>query len=251
MTKSRIRIKTKVLKGYNSISADYAKTRERSWPAGAGISAWLADYIQDDMRILDIGCGAGPLVEFLHQTGRHIDYIGLDNSTALLAQARARFGNKYHNITCVWREADMDDLVALSDLGNDFDIVCLIASLHHIPSSRARSQVLAQVARLLKPAGYICVTNWYIWIYKFWQKYHLFHQACLHPWRVLLQCDVFIPWKNQAGVVITQRYIHGFGQNELVNLVKKNGFEIIQNQLYSKEPQSSVATSICVVAKKC
>ncbi len=247
MRKGRTSIKTLVREGYNSIGSEYAASRERSWPAGAGIQDWLVDNAKFGMRILDIGCGAGPLVEMLHQTGKNIDYIGLDNSSALLDEAQARFGKNYHNISCEWLEADMDNL---PDLEGEFDIICMIASLHHIPSSRARSQALVSAIKLLKPEGHICITNWYIWTKKFWKRFKIYKQAVSHPFRVLLSRDIFVPWKNKAGETMTTRYIHGFKKEEVSGLLHKSNFIIVQNKLYSKQSSTSIATSICTIGKK-
>ena len=148
-------IKTLVREGYNRISSEYAATRDRSWPSGECMKDWLKDNIESGMKILDLGCGAGQLVEVLHQTGKKLDYIGVDISSELLAEAWNSFGSQYHNVNCKWLEGDMENL-ELDD--EAFDIVCVIASLHHVPSVASRDFVISELYSWLKPGGYLCLS---------------------------------------------------------------------------------------------
>lgn len=244
---SSIDIKTLVREGYNSIHSDYAATRSFSWPSGKCIESWLQDNIKSNMTILDVGCGAGHLVEVLHQTGKTVEYIGVDLSSGLLAEAKKFFGSQYNNVSCQWLEGDMDYLEFADE---SFDIICVIASIHHLPSSRARMKVVHKLYSLLKPSGYICGANWYTWSRVYWKKFDLYKQAMLHPWRVFVKGDIFITWKNKHGEVLMDRYIHSFHKNEFRNMLKKAGFQIIKNKFYSKNKRPSIATAICTIGRK-
>ena len=247
MRKSRISIKTLVRDGYNSIHSDYSATRSFSWPSGKCIETWLCDNIKSGMKILDVGCGSGHLVEALHQTGKTVEYIGVDISTGLLSEAKTCFGSQYHNVKCQWQEGDMDDLDFIDE---SFDVICVIASIHHLPSARARMKVVRKLYSLLKPGGYVCSANWYIWSRVYWKKFDLYKQAILHPWRVLVRGDVFITWKNKYREVLMNRYIHGFHKNEFRNMLQRAGLKIIKNELYSKNKRPSIATAICTIGRK-
>ncbi len=240
-------IKTLVREGYNRIGSEYAATRNRSWPSGECIQDWMQYNITSGMTIVDIGCGAGQLVEVLHKTGKNVNYIGVDISSALLAEAWNAFGSQYHNVSCKWQESDMETLELDSE---SCDVICFIASLHHIPSTQSRNKIIQQAYNWLKPGGYICSANWYTWTRIFWKKFHLCRQAILHPFRVFIKGDIFIPWKNKGGEVLASRYIHSFRKNELKDILNKNGFKIVQNSIYSRKKKLSIASAVCTIAQK-
>jgi SAM-dependent methyltransferase len=95
---------------------------------------WLAP--KPGERILDLGCGDGALTEKLAQAGTVV--VGVDNSEALLAAARAR-GLDVHFV----------DGQALG-FNAEFDAVFSNAALHWM--TRAED-VVKGVARALKPGG--------------------------------------------------------------------------------------------------
>jgi SAM-dependent methyltransferase len=50
----------------------------------------LGDF--DGRRLLDVGCGFGDLLEFLHARGQRPDYTGIDLCEPMVARCRERFG---------------------------------------------------------------------------------------------------------------------------------------------------------------
>ena len=105
---------------------DFAGTMVR---AGAG------------MRVLDIGCGTGELLDYL-PPGVH--YHGWDISAAYVAAARARFGAK-GTFTC--------GLLTESDVVREmpYDVVIASGVLHHLDDGQVRE--LARLAQLAVRGG--------------------------------------------------------------------------------------------------
>lgn len=100
----------------------------------------------DGLRVLDAGCGAGPLAEALTEKGAAVS--GFDLSSAMVDLARARLG------------ADAD--VRVADLGAplpypdaEFDLVVVSLALHYVQDWGA---ALAELRRVLKAGGRLLVS---------------------------------------------------------------------------------------------
>lgn len=93
------------------------------------------------MRLLDIGCGTGDLLDYLPTAVR---YCGWDISEAYIAAARARFGNRGEFRCGFVTEADVT-------AESPYDIVIASAVLHHLDDGQVRD--LARLARTAVRAG--------------------------------------------------------------------------------------------------
>ncbi|WP_017627650.1 class I SAM-dependent methyltransferase [Nocardiopsis chromatogenes] len=92
-------------------------------------------------RILDAGCGAGPLAAALRDRGAHV--TGIDASTGMLALARRRLGGDAD-----LRLADLSDPLPFAD--GAFDDVVASLVLHYLEDW---GPTLAEVRRVLRPGG--------------------------------------------------------------------------------------------------
>ena len=52
------------------------------------------DGLRSGMRVLDLGCGLGHLLDFFDERGLELDYVGWDISPELIAGARARYPDR-------------------------------------------------------------------------------------------------------------------------------------------------------------
>jgi 2-polyprenyl-3-methyl-5-hydroxy-6-metoxy-1,4-benzoquinol methylase len=100
--------------------------------------------VRDGAEILDVGCGIGWTTVFLAESGWRPTGMDLAPARIVSAQDRAeRWG-----VEAEFATADMDDF----DLGRQFDAILVYDALHH---SARQSQVIANVARHLKPGGWV------------------------------------------------------------------------------------------------
>src|SRR5215469_4046261 len=92
-------------------------------------------------RILDVGCGSGPLFEALRDRGAIV--TGFDKSTGMLELARRRLGDGAD-----LQVADLGSPLPFPDGAFDDVIACLV--LHYLEDW---TQPLAELRRVLKPGG--------------------------------------------------------------------------------------------------
>ena len=95
-------------------------------------------------RALDVGCGRGAFARRLSQTADYVEAI--DRDTATLEHARHESSGR-PNITFI--EADFMSWSAAAP----YDIVAMIATLHHLPFEPALDKAVA----LLQPGGTLIV----------------------------------------------------------------------------------------------
>jgi SAM-dependent methyltransferase len=208
---------------YDQIAEDFAETRNKVWPE----FEYFKGYLANGQDVLDLGCGNARLLELLKDY--KVNYLGIDFSPNLIAEAKKDWLDSQSEPNFNFMVGDILDL----NLKEKYDLVFLVATLHHIPSQRLREKVLLNVKSVLKPNGKLLMTNWNLWqkrYLKYIIKYTLLKISeseketnGIMPEELDLQ-DVFIPWQKKH-----QRYIHAFTENNIANLLKKTGFEIIKN----------------------
>ena len=80
-----------------------------------------------------------------------IEYLGVDNSQELIKIAKQRFANKS------WIKFEVADALTI-DCQNQFDLVLMIAVLHHLPTKELRLRALKNVYNSLKPGGRLVIS---------------------------------------------------------------------------------------------
>ncbi|MCV7204044.1 SAM-dependent methyltransferase [Mycolicibacterium peregrinum] len=113
---------------------------------------FAAGKVADGQKLLDAGCGFGGTIQQVNGTYSDMDLTGLNIDPRQLAAAEAQTkpvnGNKIG-----WVEADACQL-PFED--NSFDRVLAVECIFHFPS---REKFLAEAARVLKPGGYLAVSD--------------------------------------------------------------------------------------------
>lgn len=118
---------------------------QRALGADRGRRRFVDQYLdlERGMRVLDFGCGPADLVGHLPAG---IDYLGVDFNPRYVAAARRRWGRRARFAVGSAGE------VADAALGGPFDLVLLVALLHHLEDDAA-GRVIAQARRILAPGG--------------------------------------------------------------------------------------------------
>ena len=205
---------------YNRFGAQFSATRQRLQP---GLKRFL-DSLHEDVSILDLGCGNGHFLRELNMRGHKAALLGVDFSLPLLRDAESAPEVEF-------REVDLDQLSAVSGqlaVDNGWDVITMFATLHHIPSTEIRMDILQTVRRLLKPNGKFILSNW-----QFLNSKKL--TARIQPWsRVGLtdedldEGDYLLDWRSGGEGL---RYAHQFSVEELLGLAGQAGMRVTDSFL--------------------
>jgi ubiquinone/menaquinone biosynthesis C-methylase UbiE len=209
--------------GYNRISEKFSQTRKFPWHD----FEFFKQYLHENDQVLDAGCGNGRLYEFLKDN--KIIYTGIDTSEKLISIAKQNHPEAHFSV---------GDILTLPFSDNKFNAIFCIATLHHVPGKKLREQVIKEFNRVLKPGGYLIMTNWNLLNIRWWPT--LINAA----WQKIIGKsqldfgDVQKPWKNQYGEVQTRRYLHAFTKGQFRRLLQTNGFTVIK-QWYTRKDMAS------------
>jgi tRNA (uracil-5-)-methyltransferase TRM9 len=195
---------------YSRFGGQFSATRQRLQP---GVKKIL-DSIQDDVSVLDLGCGNGNFLRELSRRGHKSALLGVDFSLPLLRDAESAPGVDF-------REVDLSQLSVISDqllITDHWLLITAFATLHHIPSIEMRLDILRTVKKLLKPNGKFILSNW-----QFLNSEKL--KSRIQPWdkvgineKDLEDGDYLLDWRSGGEGL---RYAHQFSAQELLGLAEQ------------------------------
>jgi len=238
---------------YEKIAEQFSETRFFPWTE---IENAVQKYIKPGNKILDLGCGNGRLLKSLEKT-QNFSYVGLDNCSALIKKAQSSFLSSQapflsfpQALSCpngkLKRESrnvfficgNILDLSQFTD--NKFDVVFMVASFHHIPNKKLREKLLQDIKRILKPGGFLIMTNWNLWQIgakkSIWSGVMSFRgprqaKRCrrtrnpvFNKLNNILHKDILIFWQNKFPL-----YYHAFTLAELKKILRQAEFKILEN----------------------
>lgn len=195
---------TQTKQSYDTIAQAFSTTRQHNWD---DIKQMIDIHVRPGQTIADLGCGNGRLISILP---KNITYYGLDISPKLIAEATKKHPNYFFQT---------GNLIALPYSDNFIDIAVAIASFNHIPSDKLRRQSIDEIYRVLKPDGLLIMSNWNL----DQPKYHKYFDQ--NP--PLDPGDALIPWKNNQGKILAERFYHNFNLDEISHLL--SDFCILDN----------------------
>lgn len=105
--------------------------------------------LQPAERLLDVGCGTGVLLEAVCEAFPSVACAGVDLSAEMLGQARRKLGPR-----AALFAARAESLPFCS---SSFDVVVSCNSFHYW---QRPARGLAEIARVLRPAGRLVMTDW-------------------------------------------------------------------------------------------
>ncbi len=100
-------------------------------------------------RVLDVGCGHGPLVRYMTRHGAYVTGLECGRAQLQKACATTREGGEVY-VEGVGQDMPFSD--------NSFDIVVFFNSLHHIPVDQM-DRALCEATRVVKPTGIVYIAE--------------------------------------------------------------------------------------------
>jgi SAM-dependent methyltransferase len=204
---------------YQTFALHFSATRQRLQP---GVLRVLPT-IQLGDQILDLGCGNGELAKELAARDFHGHYLGLDQTTEFLAEARRKLANRPNFSFSL---ADLVSPTWHQDFSNlSFDVILALAILHHIPGDPLRRQILSAARRLLRPAGHFIHSEWqFLNSSRLRDRLQPLEQVGVNA-NQLDRGDYLLDWRASGQGL---RYVHYFSAEELASLADETGFVICE-----------------------
>ena len=223
------KIYSQIKQGYNKAAADFSRTRQFNWKD----LEFIKQYISKNDKLLDFGCGNGRLIDLLKP--KPANYLGVDISHKLIQLARKKYpGFRFQTVdfnnpkflertSAVLFPSKKSTSKKLNSLNapllakNQFNSILAIAVFHHLPQGPRRDQIIKVLHSLLVPGGKIILTVWNL------------NQPQFNQYFPKNKKDGFIPFKNQAGKVLFNRYHYRWEPAELNQFLTTNDFKIIKS----------------------
>jgi SAM-dependent methyltransferase len=195
-------------KFYNDFGDSFSATRQRLQP---GVKKIL-ETIKQDESVLDLGCGNGHFLNKLFESGHKAPLLGVDFSLPLLRDAESLSG-------VLFKEIDLTKLSEnsgqLSVISNQWSVITMFATLHHIPSNEIQLDILRTVKSLLKPNGRFILSNWqFLNSEKLKSRIQSWEKVGLSKDDVD-ENDYLLDWRSGGEGL---RYAHHFSASELLGL---------------------------------
>jgi SAM-dependent methyltransferase len=113
----------------------------------------LAQWLSLDSCILDFGCGYGRVLDLLHRRG-YRRLIGVDPSPAMAAAARQLCPSAAIETLAAPPRVNLPDA--------SVDAALLFAVLTCVPGDEGQRAILAEIRRVLRPGGLVCISD--LWL---------------------------------------------------------------------------------------
>jgi tRNA (uracil-5-)-methyltransferase TRM9 len=205
---------------YNRLGEQFSATRQRLQP---GVKKIL-ESIQDDVSVLDLGCGNGHFLCKISRRGHKQPLLGVDFSLPLLRDAR-----EASTPGVLFREVDLAQLSIFSEqlsVADGWDVITMFATLHHIPSSELRLDILRTVRKLLKDKGKFVLSNWqFLNSAKLKSRIQAWNKVGINE-NDLDEGDYLLDWRSGGEGL---RYAHHFSAGELLGLAEQAGMRVIDS----------------------
>lgn len=204
---------------YINQAEQFNLTRNSCWPGWNRLKKYLYSC-QKKIDILDVGCGNGRFINFVENNlnSENIDfyYLGIDQSDLLLTIAQENF-KPFSNIE--FKNVSLLNSSLNTFIHKKFNLIVMIAILHHLPGRTNRFRILSESVDLLKDKGFLIISLWKfaecdqqrkkILERKEWSKI-----TDIQP-EQLEQNDYFLSWQKGENI----RYCHYFNDQETENII--------------------------------
>jgi SAM-dependent methyltransferase len=201
-------IRKQVQSSYSVIASEFSATRQKPWPE----FEHFLTYVRPESKILDLGCGNGRLAGLL--SAKAVEYLGIDNNSALLALAREQHPDDRFKLA---------DMVGLDLPEGAFDTLFCVAVFHHLPDKKTRRQAASHMHRVLREDGILILTVWNLFQWKYVEAIlsavfsFVLHLGFRYAWN-----DTWISWGERK----IKRYYHAFLPKELLRYFSLSQWKI-------------------------
>ncbi len=218
---------------FDEISSDWAKKRSKEWKPFVEITEpwmvkWIQNYTNDDnfpLIFIDLGCGSGRHSDFFQKFCKKL--IDLDESREML---------KKNHSKSIKIQAQMNSLPFRN---SSFDGVFSVASLHHLKTSKDRSNTIMEINRIGRRNSIVSITVWRFYQKKFMKQFLDQLSRSFEDKKDSEIGDVIVPWTvSQKGIEKKiERFYHLFRVVEFRRLMST--FEKFQNSTMGKGKNKS------------
>ncbi len=191
---------------YNKIAKDWDKKRRNSWDS---VNNFLKSFKnKDKLKLLDVGCGTGRHLKTAVKNGfKKENIVGLDCSSSQLKIVEKK---GFNTIKSDMQNIDLEK--------NSFDVIIVIASIHHLIKKDDQLKSLKEIKRILKKDGKVLIS--------FWKPSSNYVRKNVDKGKFKFIDGRVARVTYTHNDKIFPRYYYFFGINEFSKLVKKIGFKI-------------------------
>ena len=202
---------------YNRFGDQFSATRQRLQP---GVKIIL-ETIQEDVSVLDLGCGNGHFLHELLRRGHKAALLGIDFSLPLLRNAESSLGVEFREVDLTQLSVNSNQLSVISNCSlvtDHWSLITAFAVLHHIPSTEMRLDILKTVRKLLKDDGKFILSNWqFLNSAKLKSRIQAWDKVGINK-NDLDEGDYLLDWRSGGEGL---RYAHYFTAEELLGLAEQ------------------------------
>lgn len=215
-------------KFYQTVAEPFDSSRQKAWTGWERALTEIQQRLplEKPLRILDLGCGNGRWGKFFLEKTHHTQttYVGVDENNALLHAA----SRTLIPLAPILELHCQDLMTFISTMTKQkaarFDLIVLFGVWHHLPGYQERTQLLAQLAKLLEPNGLLMISCW-----RFLRspslKTRLVDPTTLgYQMTQLEKGDCFLDWHLGTTAV---RYCHDTAVSELASKPERVALELV------------------------
>lgn len=198
------------------------------------IADWLVKYLnlQENARILDLGCGPGLYSTRFSQHGLNV--VGMDYSKNSINYAKMSAEKKSLNIEYIYQD------YLTMDYTSEFDAIVLIYCDFGALTDCKRDLLLKKIYKALKPDGIFVFDvftrsnweqqtkrNWYVSEAGFWRPSpHIVLEQTFHYETENVYLNQYSIIERSGEVSIYNLYDHYYSKESIIHLMEESGYQV-------------------------
>jgi SAM-dependent methyltransferase len=190
------------------------------WPSEENL---VIEYVPDEARILDMGCGAGRTTIPLAEMG--LDIVGIDISSPMI-----QFARQQANLAGVHADFQVMDSMQLEFPDASFEVVLYSYNgIELIPGRAGKKKVMAEVLRVLKPGGCFIFSSHSLFALNRFALFRLlsFFKLCAGRFAGLPVRERELGERFADGEDEEVRYLQVLPPFSLLKMLRQTGFDVI------------------------